>query len=105
VAAAVNRLALVCTDRGTHPARTLGWLYDGAGGVVFTPWIPRQVYRQLRAALPNADDLRRIMPPMAYVRALCPTCNREHRVTRERAQQLYDGFITAGQTRHDISAA
>lgn len=85
----VEHLLLVCTDRGEHPRRKLGWLTVRGDRVLFEPWAPR----------PAGHDLD---PVIGRVAVRCRTCERDVQMTTSTARRLADGLGEADEV--DISA-
>lgn len=87
-------LPVVCTDRGTHPQRRLGWLLPELGDdgrtFVFVPWGTDR-----RAA--RVEQRGTLRPPP------CPTCRRTVPMRQETAARCYDTLTAAGLPSLDIS--
>jgi hypothetical protein len=90
-------IPVVCTDKGTHPTRQLGWLLaerDEVGRtIVFVPWIPKSELRR------TDRDVQRgtLRPPP------CPTCGRDVPMNQQTAMRRYDALTAASMTSLDVS--
>ena len=94
-------IAVVCTNRDTHPERRLGWLVDErspeneTGGIAFVPWASHHQFR-----MGDRDTQRgtlRLLPCSGR------RCRRTVRWTQATAVRLVDGLTAAGRDRLDVS--
>ncbi|MQA15289.1 MAG: hypothetical protein GEV09_14295 [Pseudonocardiaceae bacterium] len=86
-------MKLICTGRGTHPERVLGWLTgeirDGGRTVaVFTPWVPRRGLETEQRQQQRHGTLR---PDP------CPTCRRSLPMRQSTATRLLDALDMRGR--------
>jgi hypothetical protein len=90
-------ILVVCTDRGTHPVRTLGYLLEEVGErertIVFVPWAPKSELRRR-----DRDEQRGTLRPPP-----CPTCRRNVPMNQQTAMRRYDEVVAANMTSLDIS--
>jgi hypothetical protein len=88
---------MVCTDKGTHPARQLAWLLEevdlaGEVTVALVPWAPGRTIRDADRPTYRGRTLQ--VPP-------CPTCL-PHRSVRLR-QRRACALAASGLSTVDIS--
>ena len=96
-------IAVVCTDRDTHPERQLGWLTaelhpGGSERIVLVPWIP---FAELRRVGTDRDRDTQRGGTLRIPR--CPTCRRDVPMSQSTAARKYDALTAAGLHRLDIS--
>ena len=110
----MSSLTIVCTDKGTHPERVLGWL--GIARFTFAvdgkrvTFSQRTTRAEIRAANersratadgevePDEPDQSPYLQP-----AVCPTCRRNRPWRPETAVAILDQAKTLGMSRLDIS--
>jgi hypothetical protein len=95
-------IAVVCTNRGTHQEKRLGWLVeeqnaDGERVFALVPWVP---FRDLKAGADRNRDTQRggTLRPRK-----CPNCRRDVPMSQSTAARKYDEHAAAGLHRLDIS--
>jgi hypothetical protein len=90
-------IEVVCTERGEHSTKTLGWMLeerDETGRtIVFVPWVPKP---ELRST--DRNEQRGTLRPSP-----CPTCGRDVPMNQQTAMRCYDALTAAGITTLDIS--
>jgi hypothetical protein len=90
-------ITVECTDRGTHPVRTLGYLLEEVDArgrtIVFVPWTPKSELRRT-----DRNEQRGTLRPKP-----CPTCGRNAPMNQQTAMRRYDTLTAAGMKRMDIS--
>jgi hypothetical protein len=94
-------IAVVCTDRGTHPEKQIGWLLAevndrGERDFVLVPWVP---FRALKAGVD-----REVQRGGTLRVPRCPVCPwRDVPISQSTAARLYDQLGVAGLNKKDIS--
>jgi hypothetical protein len=92
-----GRLRAICTDKGQHPRRLLGYLWAEGESVMFRKWVKPPADR-------TVPLLRMIDGVMTGTLPLqCPTCPRNVPLRQETARRLLDTCLPAGANTIDIS--
>jgi hypothetical protein len=88
-------VGIVCTDRGQHPERKLGWLFVRSGEARSWPWQRRG---DMRAPMPAP------LPQFGHAhRFHCGTCGRDVRWQPDTALRVYETLTGNGMRTVDVS--
>jgi hypothetical protein len=87
----VNGIKVVCTDRGQHPKRVLGWLDIAPDGAM----VSSQWARHAEAGVPFSSA-----EPLSF---RCRTCRRNIEWRQATARRLYDTLTAADVHTVDVA--